>query len=306
MPRSVSTVISPQIAGPPRSFQPSPHVPTFGSPGCGTDAEAPHQLAGLHVEGLRIAGRADERVLAFASRRGSRGSCRWPAATRSRSRCRRIRRHRPPRPALATGPPPGAAGGPPPARPPRGPRRRRCRRRAVRRRRRLPGMHVGDALVAEALDRLAGRRIERHQLVAGAVEQARAGLVVAGPVRHRAHRAPAHRRLEAPQLLAGLGLERHHAAVLQRDVHRRVDDDRRVLPLAARRLGVELPRLGQARDVLGRDLRQRREARVPGIVAVGRPAVLRDDGRRDARRDSRATSATVRFGMHTLEPLKRS
>ena len=239
-------------------------------------AEAPHQLAGLDVERLRIAGRADERVLAFASRRGSPGSCRStggddiekplppkPPPPPPRHRARQDRRGR------QDAPPPGAGRDAADADPSSA---SLAAAAAGGHRRRPSGMHVGDALGAEALDRLAGRRIERPQLVAGAVEQACAGLVVTRPVRHRAHRASAHRRLEAPQFLAGLGLERDDAAVLQRDVHRRADDDRRVLPLAARHLGVELPRLGQPGDVLRGDLRQRREARVSGIVAVGGPA----------------------------------
>ena len=218
---------------------------------------------------------------------------------------------------LPPNPPPPPPGPPRPPGPPGPPDRRRRRAARTRRprtrvgvaapppparhRRRLPGMHVGDALVAEALDRLAGRRIERPQLVAGAVEQPRARLVVAGPVGHRAHRAAAHRRFEAPQFLAGLGLERDHAAVLQRDVHRRADDRPACSATCGPwHLGVELPRLGQLRDVLRRDLRQRREARVSRVVAVGGPAVLRQDGRRHARRTAKGQPQLFRH----REPLK--
>ena len=114
MPRSVSTVISPQIAGPPRSFQPSPHVPKFGSPGCGTASEAPHQLAGLDVEGLRIAGRPDERVLAFRA-----AEDREVLVDRGR---RRHREAAAAEAATAAGPPRPPC--PPARRPPAGPRHR--------------------------------------------------------------------------------------------------------------------------------------------------------------------------------------
>ena len=247
MPRSASTVIRPQIAGPPRSFQPSPQVPSFLSPGCGT---ARKRHTSLPVLTSNACGSPGGPKNAFSPSRAAEDRqvlVDRPAATKSRSRCRRIRRHRrrarqrPPghrperhragaaghaaaaRPASASLPPPPAVGidaG-------------------------WPGCTSATPLVPKLSIGLPRRRIERPQLVAGAVEQPRPRFVVAGPVGHRAHRAAAHRRLEAPQLLAGLGLERDDAAVLQRDVHRRADDDRRVLPLAARHLGVELPRLGQ-------------------------------------------------------------
>ena len=276
MPRSSSTVISPQIAGPPRSFQPSPQVPKFLSPGCGT---ARKRHTSLPVLTSNACGSPGGPTNAFSPSRA--------AEDREVLVDRRRRRHREAAAAesAATAARPTsaaaarrAATAAPPAAPPRtrvgvaGRRRHRRHRRPAARdaRRRRP--------CAEALDRLAGRRIERPQLVAGAVEQPGARVLDRPASTHGAHRSAAHRRLEAPQLLAGLGLERHDAAVLQRDVHRGADDDRRVLPLAARHLGVELPGLGRAGATFSGVICVSVEKRVcPGIVAVGLPVVLRDD-----------------------------
>ena len=81
-------------------------------------------------------------------------------------------------------------------------------------------------------------------------------------------------RVEAPELLAGLGFQRDNAAGLGREVHAAADDDGRGFELPAGFAGVKGPGPVQRCDVRRRNLMQRRITHPARIVSVSRPVVL--------------------------------
>ena len=80
-------------------------------------------------------------------------------------------------------------------------------------------------------------------------------------------------RLVLPDLRAGRGVERVHA-VRRAEIHDAVDDDQAALEEAGGVARVERPRALQVLDVVGVDLRQRRELRRARILAERAPVVL--------------------------------
>ena len=81
--------------------------------------------------------------------------------------------------------------------------------------------------------------------------------------------------VELPELLAGRGVERHHAEISGGEVHHAIDDDRRAfdrLPGAALKLaGVVRPGRLEPGDVLPVDLIQRGISHAAGVVADAGP-----------------------------------
>ena len=110
-----------------------------------------------------------------------------------------------------------------------------------------PRVAVGQrdhAVVAERGDRLAGLRVEAEQLVAGVQQHAQLVAVLrVAPERRRAmlesgagNPAELHGpAVEAPQLLAGLRVERRGVVVGRRDVEHAIDHQRLVLEPVGRR-----------------------------------------------------------------------
>ena len=148
-------------------------------------------------------------------------------------------------------------------------------------------LQIDDAAVAEALDAIAGARVERDHLIARRhVDDA--FVVAVLPVREPAARELPRRDLAAlafvepmdPEQLAVAGVERDDgAARARRRVDDAVDHQRRRLKieLAIRpeAIGLEAPRDLEAIEVARVDLVERRVARVAEIAAVGRPLAAR-------------------------------
>ena len=171
-------------------------------------------------------------------------------------------------------------------------------------------LQIDNAAVTEALDAIAGARVERDHLVARRhVDDA---LVVAAlPIREPAARQLPRRNLAAlafvepmdPEQLAVAGVERDDgAARARRRVNDTVDHERRRLKieLAVRpqAVGLEPPRDLETTEIAGVDLVERRVARVAEIAAVGRPfatgsAALRQCQRRHQRQTDRDTRPQV-------------
>ena len=154
---------------------------------------------------------------------------------------------------------------------------------------------IDDAALAEASDRIAGLRIERHELEAGRDDDdalVRAVSPVGDAAVHLARRlieARALVRPPGPQRLAGAGIGRHDvAARTGGEVQHAVHHDRR--RLGVERLGrraevVEPPGPGdlQVLDVVAGDLIERRVARAAFDGAVGPPFHRLGTGRRAGR-----------------------
>ena len=164
------------------------------------------------------------------------------------------------------------------------------------------GLHIHDAFVAEAGNRLAGLGVQREQLAAGSAEEDRRGrILVAGPVFQTAHGGCAILHVVGPDFLGGLRFQRDDAVVRRGQVHDAFDDQRRDRPVAssaaapaaaassaafgqaaARRaapaVAAGIHVIGPGADQLGHilrvDLLQRRVARACQVVAEGRPIGL--------------------------------
>ena len=154
------------------------------------------------------------------------------------------------------------------------------------------GAQIDAALAAEALDRPAGRRVEREQGEAGADQDARVAAAFALPVDDAAVDAePAlvgarGERIEHPLLLAGGGVQREHLELRRRGVEHAADHDRVALDLRAAGpgvAGVVRPRHLQRGDVRRRDLIERGGLRVRGVGAVRGPVDGAGDGGRRRR-----------------------
>ena len=133
--------------------------------------------------------------------------------------------------------------------------------------------------IAEAAVDLAGRGIERHDRIAGRIEQARGDLIVARPPGDRAAQGGP-RHLVSPDLPTGMRFQRDDG-VAQRQVHRAPDDQRdgpRQYQAPTFRPQAISPRAFEPVHILARDVIERRVT-LPGMVArvEGPVAVLRHD-----------------------------
>ncbi len=140
------------------------------------------------------------------------------------------------------------------------------------------------ALLTECRDGLSGGRVQRVEALAERYQDA--PVVSRFPVhdaaidaeRVRLRAAVARERVERPPRGAGGGVEREDLQLRRRRVEHATHDDRVALDLRpslrTRVAGAIGPRHLEARDVLGGDLIERRELRVSGVSAVGRPVVV--------------------------------
>ena len=146
-------------------------------------------------------------------------------------------------------------------------------------------LEIDVAALAERRVQCAGVGAQRDQLSQAREEDARRQLAVAGPVRDAAERGEPFGQLVAPDLLAGLRLERDDA-IARGQIHHAVHHDGRDLLEDFERAGrlvdrgdgaarlraqAVRPRLRERCDVLRVDLRQRRVARAGEVAIVGGP-----------------------------------
>ena len=139
------------------------------------------------------------------------------------------------------------------------------------------GAEVYSAVIAEGGDGSSRSGIDRDQpSIAGAGEDARRRMSVAGPVRDTAMLArPWCLRVVAPDLLPGLRLQGDDSPLLRRDVEASSDDDGRTLELGSWFAGVIRPGAPQFGDVGRRYLFERRKMGAARVVSVGGPIRLR-------------------------------
>ena len=168
---------------------------------------------------------------------------------------------------------------------------------------RRAGDGVGACVVDERIrpsSARPGRRVERDQpAIEGADEDlalverdAAVDDIAAGPVAQLAR----HLRVVGPQALARARIDRMDDAPRGRDIHDAVDNERRGLDAAG---GFEVvgPFQAESLDVVGGDLRERAEARLGVVEAVGGPV--------PRRRRVRADAAAVNLGRHRADTVGR-
>ncbi len=108
-----------------------------------------------------------------------------------------------------------------------------------RRHARERNVHGQLAFIAEAGIELAGLGVQRHHLVTGGEENARGIFLVARPVSDAALRRRAGLQFVAPDLGAGIRIERHDT-ISRRQIHHAVDHDGRHFVHRSRRRAVRV------------------------------------------------------------------
>ena len=149
-----------------------------------------------------------------------------------------------------------------------------------------PALQVDDAVEAEVGNLVAGRGVERDQLVSRRDVKNASGAPIV-PVGQASARQPARRLLPAlslvepmhPEQLARHGVEcRHRAPPARRRVHHAVHHERRALEVElgprTETVGLEGPGQFEIVEVLRRDLIERRVAGTGQVAAVGRPLLV--------------------------------
>src|SRR5207248_2083609 len=131
-------------------------------------------------------------------------------------------------------------------------------------------LQIDEALGPESAGGLAALRLDREQPIAGAREETRRRVAIAGPVRDAAAADGGGRRV-APDHLRGFGFERDDVPA-GGDVHDAADDER--CHLQPGRAGVERPRRLELHGARRRNLRDERETAAARVVIVRRPVTV--------------------------------